>query len=62
MSQRNEFHNLDDLSGGLFRQLAPGLSSRILAGEKAMLSIVTFEPNSEGTLHHHPEEQWGLML
>jgi quercetin dioxygenase-like cupin family protein len=62
MSQRSEFHNLNDLSDGLFRQLAPGLTSRIFAGEKAMLSIVTFEPNSEGTLHHHPEEQWGLML
>ncbi len=62
MSQRNEFHNLGDLSDGVFRQLAPGLTTRIFAGDKAMLSVVSFEPNSEGVLHHHPEEQWGLLL
>ena len=62
MSQRSEFHTLNDLSDGLFRQLAPGLTTRIFPGEKAMLSVVSFEPNSEGTLHHHPEEQWGLLL
>ena len=27
-----------------------------------MLSVVSFEPNAEGTLHSHPEEQWGVML
>jgi hypothetical protein len=27
-----------------------------------MLSVVTLEPHSEGTLHHHPEEQWGVLL
>ena len=29
MSQKNEFHNLDDPSDGLFRDLAPGLTTRI---------------------------------
>ena len=62
MSQRHEFHHLDDLSDGLFRELAPGLTTRIFSGEHAMLSVVTFEPHSEGTLHQHPEEQWGLLL
>lgn len=62
MSQKNEFHNLDDPHDGLFRDLAPGLTTRIFAGEHAMLSVVTLTPNSEGKLHHHPEEQWGVLL
>lgn len=62
MSQTDEFFNLDDLDQGLFRQLAPGLTTRIFAGEQAMLSVVSFKPNAEGTLHSHPEEQWGVML
>ena len=59
MSQQKEFHNLDNPDDGLFRELAPGLTTRIFAGEHAMLSVVTLAPNAEGTLHHHPEEQWG---
>ena len=62
MSQRDEFFNLNDEDKGLFRELAPGLTTRIFAGEQAMLSVVSFEPNAEGTLHSHPEEQWGVML
>ena len=27
-----------------------------------MLSVVTIAPNGQGTLHHHPEEQWGVLL
>lgn len=44
------------------RELAPGISTRIFAGEHAMLSIVTIAPNTEGQLHQHPEEQWGVLL
>lgn len=62
MSQKSEFHNLDDPSDGLFRELAPGLTTYIFAGEHAMLSVVTIAPNSEGKMHHHPEEQWGVLL
>jgi quercetin dioxygenase-like cupin family protein len=62
MSQRSEFHNLDDPSDGLLRELGPGLSTRIFAGEHAMLSVVTIAPNAEGQLHQHPEEQWGVLL
>ncbi len=62
MSQRDEFHSLDDLSDGLFRDLAPGLTTRIFPGDGAMLSVVTVAPNAEGKIHHHPEEQWGVML
>jgi len=62
MSQKAEFHNLDEPGDGLLRELAPGLSTRIFAGEQAMVSVVTIEPNAEGTMHHHPEEQWGVCL
>jgi hypothetical protein len=62
MSQRDEFHNIDNPSDGLFRELAPSRTTRIFVGEQAMLSVVTLAPNSQGTLHHHPEEQWGVLL
>lgn len=44
------------------RDLAPGLTARVFAGEGAMLSFVHAEPHSEGDLHSHPEEQWGYLL
>ena len=62
MSQKQEFHNLDDAGDGLFRELAPGVTTRIFAGEQAMLSVVSIAPNGMGTMHHHPEEQWGVLL
>ncbi len=62
MDQKKEFHNLDNPSDGLFRELAPGLTTHIFAGEYAMLSVVVLAPNAEGTMHHHPEEQWGVLL
>ncbi|MFZ6761157.1 cupin domain-containing protein [Pseudoroseomonas sp. WGS1072] len=62
MSQADEFHNLDDGEGGILRELAPGLSTRIFAGEHAMLSIVTIAPGAAGEMHQHPEEQWGVLL
>jgi quercetin dioxygenase-like cupin family protein len=62
VSQKSEFHNLDDESDGLFRELGEGLTTRIFAGEQAMLSIVSIAPGCIGTMHHHPEEQWGVLL
>ncbi len=63
MSQATEnFFNLHDPTQGLARELAPGLTTRVFIGEHAMLSIVRCEPNAKGKLHHHPEEQWGVML
>jgi len=56
------FFNLDDLEAGVPRELAPGITTTIYTGEHAMLSVVRFEPNSRGTLHHHPQEQWGVCL
>ncbi|HAA93033.1 MAG TPA: cupin domain-containing protein [Rhodospirillaceae bacterium] len=54
--------NLNDASLGIPRELAPGINTRIFPGEQAMLSVVTIDPNAEGKLHHHPEEQWGVLL
>jgi quercetin dioxygenase-like cupin family protein len=56
------FYNLDDLTQGLKKELAPGLNTRIFVGDKSMLSIVSFEPNCKGDVHSHPEEQWGVLL
>jgi quercetin dioxygenase-like cupin family protein len=62
MSQKSEFHNLDRPDDGLLRELAAGVTTRIFAGEHAMLSVVTIAPNAEGVPHDHPEEQWGVLL
>jgi len=62
VSQAKEFHTLDNPEDGLFRELAPGVTTRIFAGEHAMLSVVTIAPNTMGTMHHHPEEQWGVLI
>ena len=62
MNHKADFHNLDRPDDGLLRELAPGITTRIFAGEQAMLSVVTLAPHAQGTLHHHPEEQWGVLL
>lgn len=62
MSQKDEFHHLFDESQGLFRELAAGVTTRIFPGEQAMLSVVTIAPGAIGTMHDHPEEQWGVLL
>ncbi len=61
-SARSQFFNLNDTESGVKRELAPGVSTRVFPGEQAMLSVVTLAPNAEGKLHHHPEEQWGVLL
>ena len=47
---------------GIPRKLADGISARIFVGEHVMLSIVRIEPDSQGKIHSHPEEQWGVLL
>lgn len=59
---KNWFFNIDDKNVGIIRKLAEGINSRIFFGDQVMISVVEFEPNSKGTLHHHSEEQWGLLL
>ena len=56
------FFNLDDLSQGIARNLAEGVSTRIFPGDQAMLSVVRLEPGSSSDEHSHPQEQWGVIL
>ena len=56
------FFNLDDPDQGIFRELAPGVTTRVFVGANAMLSVVTLEPGAEGQIHSHAEEQWGVLL
>ncbi|HKI97914.1 MAG TPA: cupin domain-containing protein [bacterium] len=62
MTRDNEFFDLNDMSQGIPRELAPGVNTRIFAGDKAMLSVVRMDPHAEGKIHSHDEEQWGVML
>ena len=62
MTRPAEFFNLSDLSNGVARTLAEGIETRVFNGDQAMLSVVSFEPSSEGSIHAHPEEQWGVLL
>lgn len=54
--------NLKDEDQGIKRELAPGINTRIFPGDQAMLSVVRVDPNAEGKVHSHPEEQWGVLL
>ena len=58
----DNFHNLNDMSQGIARELAKGITARIFPGDQAMLSVVRLEPNAQGIIHSHPQEQWGVML
>lgn len=62
MSRPADFHSLSDLSDGIPRTLTEGLTTRVFPGDQAMLSIVSVEPGAEGSIHAHPEEQWGMCL
>ena len=62
MTRPDTFFNLADLSEGIARTLAPGIDTRVFPGDQAMLSVVSFDPLSEGSIHSHPEEQWGVLL
>ena len=52
MSDASCFHNLK--SGGIERQLAPGVSARVFPGVHAMLSVVTLEPGAVSPVHATP--------
>ena len=54
--------NLNDQTQGIARKLGEGIATRIFPGDQAMLSVVTIAPHSTGTLHSHPQEQWGVLL
>lgn len=56
------FFNINDRQAGIPRELGPGITTNIYPGDQAMISIVRLEPNASGTLHQHPQEQWGVCL
>lgn len=62
MSKASWVFNLKDDPRGIARVLGPGLNTNIFAGEQLMLSVVRIDPNAAGSLHSHPEEQWGVLL
>ncbi len=53
---------LHDTRQGIARKLGEGIDTRIFVGDHAMLSVVTIAPHSEGSVHSHPQEQWGVLL
>jgi quercetin dioxygenase-like cupin family protein len=56
------FFDTADLSQGIARTLAEGLTSRVFVGEQIMISVVRIEPRARGAVHSHPEEQWGFLV
>ena len=56
------FYNLFKPEGGIVRNLAEGVDTNIFVGDQAMLSVVELAPNAKGSVHSHPEEQWGVMI
>jgi len=61
MARETRFH-IGDVSKGIARELAPGITARIFPGHQAMVSIVRLEPHAKGMRHQHPEEQWGFCI
>ena len=47
---------------GSRHQIFPGVEICTTAGERMMLSVVTFEPGSVVLDHSHPHEQMGMMV
>ena len=47
---------------GIARELTDGVTTRVFAGDQAMVSIVRIEPDAVGTVHSHPQEQWGFCF
>ena len=62
MSVKENFFNLDAMEQGIARQLAEGMTTRVFAGDEAMISVVRIEANRAGETHSHPQEQWGLCI
>jgi len=62
MSKADWVFRLHGDARGIARTLAPGVNASIFPGENVMLSVVRVDPNSTGSVHSHPEEQWGVLL
>lgn len=62
MSKASWVFNLKDDPRGIARVLAKGIETRVFPGEQVMLSVVSIAPHAAGSIHSHPEEQWGVLL
>lgn len=62
MSKADWLFHVDGDARGIARKLAEGVNASIFPGERAMLSVVRIDPNATGSIHSHPEEQWGVLL
>ena len=62
MNKASWVYNLNGDTRGIMRTLAPGIEANIFPGENVMLSVVRIEAHAQGTVHAHPEEQWGVLL
>ncbi len=58
----NWVFSLANAAQGIPRKLGEGITTRIFPGEHVMLSVVRIAPHSSGTVHSHPNEQWGVLL
>lgn len=57
-----DFFNLETPEGGITRTLAKGVNTNIFVGDQTMPSVVKRDANSQGSIHSHPQEQWGVCL
>ncbi len=53
------FSELDKIAP---RELCPGVSARIVSGDRVMFSVVTLAPGAVVPEHSHPHEQMGMVL
>ena len=38
------------------------MTTRVFAGDQAMISVVRIDPGKSGNIHAHPQEQWGFCV
>ncbi|TSA13089.1 MAG: cupin domain-containing protein [Betaproteobacteria bacterium] len=62
MNKADWVFSLNGDARGIARKLAEGVNASIFPGENVMLSVVRVDANSAGSIHSHPEEQWGVLL
>jgi len=62
MNKADWVYSIRNDARGIARKLGEGLETRIFVGDNVMLSVVRIAPHSSGTVHSHPEEQWGVLL
>ena len=59
---KENFFNIANMKQGIMRKLGEGIATRIFVGENVMISVARIEPDTTGTVHSHPEEQWGFCF